>query len=567
MYHALYRKYRPIDFDSVVGQDAIIKTLKNSIINNNYSHAYMFFGPRGTGKTTVSKIFARSVNCLKPNNGAACGKCDMCKKSFSNDCVDIIEIDAASNNGVDEIRELKNNVNLVPAELKYKIYIVDEVHMLSTGAFNALLKTLEEPPEHVIFILATTDPQKVPETIISRCQCFSFKRISDKKIIEKLNYVCKQEKINIDKDVVEKIAILSEGGLRDALGLLDKAVSYSNKNITMEDFCEICDIVSNDSINKFVLDIINGNISNVLQQIEEFSNCGKNIIQIIIQIINCLRDEVVNYYFDSNNNIQIDLYQSLVNNLNEKLFDIKKSSNPKIYIEMLLLQFINNNIKTNENVNINNNLNNNDFNKSQEFIENKSVNDVQKEEIQSDNNLKMINNIEEEDNHEKLSLSESIKKILNISDVISARINNTFYDASKDLLNKEIEKFKLLYDFSFDQQIGAIVNSLLDSTVRACGQNDFIISYSSLASAEQNLDNIVQINDVYNKITNSNKNIAIISDDEWNKLKQEYISNLKNNIKYNHVNEPELIFEENDKDDIINYSAIDLFGEDIVEIE
>ena len=199
MYQALYRKYRPKDFDSVVGQDSIIKTLKNSIINHNFSHAYMFFGPRGTGKTTISKIFARNINCLEPVDGLACGKCDHCKVSFSKECVDIIEIDAASNNGVDEIRELKNKISLVPSELKYKVYIIDEVHMLSMGAFNALLKTLEEPPEHIIFILATTDPQKVPETIISRCQCFSFKRIPSSIIKEKLVNICHDEKIKVTK--------------------------------------------------------------------------------------------------------------------------------------------------------------------------------------------------------------------------------------------------------------------------------------------------------------------------------------------------------------------------------
>ena len=172
MYHALYRKYRPMTFDDVVGQDSIVTTLRNSIINKTFSHAYMFFGPRGTGKTTISKIFARSINCEEPIDGCTCGKCPKCLHSFEKECVDIIEIDAASNNGVDEIRELKNKISLVPAELKYKVYIIDEVHMLSIGAFNALLKTLEEPPEHAIFILATTDPQKVPETIISRCQCF-----------------------------------------------------------------------------------------------------------------------------------------------------------------------------------------------------------------------------------------------------------------------------------------------------------------------------------------------------------------------------------------------------------
>ena len=203
MYRALYRKYRPQGFDSVVGQNTIVKTLQNSVKNKSFSHAYMFFGPRGVGKTTASKIFARAINCLEPVDGNACGKCKSCVHSFEKECVDIIEIDAASNNGVDEIRELKNKISLVPAELKYKVYIIDEVHMLSIGAFNALLKTLEEPPEHAIFILATTDPQKVPETIISRCQCFSFNRISDDMIVDRLKTVCESENIEFDDEVLD----------------------------------------------------------------------------------------------------------------------------------------------------------------------------------------------------------------------------------------------------------------------------------------------------------------------------------------------------------------------------
>ena len=271
MYHALYRKYRPQNFDSVVGQNSIIKTLKNSIKNGTFSHAYMFFGPRGTGKTTISKIFARNVNCLEPIDGISCGVCKSCLAANDKECVDIIEIDAASNNGVDEIRELKNKISLVPAELKFKVYIIDEVHMLSIGAFNALLKTLEEPPSHAIFILATTDPQKVPETIISRCQCFSFKRISNEMIVERLKYVCENEKISIDDDVLLEIAISSDGGMRDSLGMLDKLSSFTTDNITLDDFAELNGTITKKELENLCFAIFNENVSGVLNMSTKIS--------------------------------------------------------------------------------------------------------------------------------------------------------------------------------------------------------------------------------------------------------------------------------------------------------
>lgn len=604
MYQALYRKYRPKDFNSVVGQDSIIKTLKNSIINHNFSHAYIFFGPRGTGKTTVSKIFARNINCLSPVEGIACGECDACKVSFSKECIDIIEIDAASNNGVDEIRELKNNINLVPSELKYKVYIIDEVHMLSAGAFNALLKTLEEPPEHAIFILATTDPQKVPDTIVSRCQCFSFKRISDSVIEKRLEFVCSEENISADPSVLNKIALFSDGGLRDALGSLDKLVSYAGNSISIDDFNEINGTISDEDLNSFLKAIFNGDISTVLSSITDFNNTGKNLIQIIVQIINYARNLVVDYFLNEKNcEFSIDLLQNLINSLNEKMFDIRSSGNTKVYIEMFLLKFINdyvieindmknsvvdkkvstthstnnvndssstlnentvdiptnsadnNSIKSEENVNQNSNLSSDSSDSDDDFDFNSYMSDDE------DNFNEFDNNINNDD-----SIS-SIPTILNIDDVITARINNTFVSANKDLLKKENANFDLLKDFSFDQEIGYLVNSLLDSTIRVVGENDFIISYDSDAAVNQNLSNIIKLNEVYNKITNSNKNIAIISDEKWNVLKNEYISNLKNNVKYEYVDEPEFIIEENKKDDIIVNSAVSLFGEDIVEFE
>ena len=221
-YKALYRKYRPSLFNEIVGQDHIVKILKNSIIKNKIGHAYLFSGPRGTGKTSTAKIFASTINCLQPVDGEKCGKCAICKLEEN---VDIIEIDAASNNGVDEIREIRQNAKLMPNNSKYKVYIIDEVHMLSIGAFNALLKTLEEPPLHVIFILATTEFQKVPLTIVSRCQKFQFKKLTNNDIEKKLHEIVEKENINITDDALTLIAEISDGGLRDAINLLDQASS------------------------------------------------------------------------------------------------------------------------------------------------------------------------------------------------------------------------------------------------------------------------------------------------------------------------------------------------------
>lgn len=578
MYQALYRKYRPIDFDSVVGQDSIVKTLKNSIIHQNFSHAYMFYGSRGTGKTSVSKIFARNINCLSPKDGNACGKCDNCKITFSKECVDIIEIDAASNNGVDEIRELKNNINLVPTDLKYKVYIVDEVHMLSDSAFNALLKTLEEPPAHVVFILATTDPQKVPDTIVSRCQCFSFKRISDEVIYKKLEDICKKEKIDISSDVLKKISLLCDGGMRDALGSLDKLISYNSSKITMEDFNEINGIISDEQISKFINNIFQGNISDVMLDISEFNNCGKNLIQIIIQIIDYCRSVILDYYINrKDSDYSIDLYISFINLLNEKLVEIKKSGNTKIFFEMLLLKFMNDSVvcsKNNENNIVEKNI-------TKEEIVEKNIKEEIKEDIKVSPKEEVIEEVKSEpdkkekpnkkkvieEKEEEVVEDVDVRKILNLDEINNVRINNAFATAKKDLLKHEMNNFELLRDYSFDQKIGYVVNAILDSKLRVVGTDDMIISYDSDGMLKQNLANYLVINDVYNKITNSNKKIAIISSSEWDKLKDEYIKNKDNLDRYVVQEEPDVLFEEAKKDDIIVNSAISLFGDDIVEVE
>lgn len=573
MYHALYRKYRPMTFDDVVGQDSIVTTLRNSIINKTFSHAYMFFGPRGTGKTTISKIFARSINCEEPIDGCTCGKCPKCLHSFEKECVDIIEIDAASNNGVDEIRELKNKISLVPAELKYKVYIIDEVHMLSIGAFNALLKTLEEPPEHAIFILATTDPQKVPETIISRCQCFSFKRISENAIVDRMKFITENENISIEADVLHDIAKFSDGGMRDALGLLDKLSSYTDKKITSDSFAELNGTITKGDLEKFVDNIFSNNIGEILTYIVDINNSGKNLIQVIIQLLDYLQDTLFSYYV---NNVElkypVDKIISLANVINDKLFDIKKSSNPRIYIEMLLIDFCEKNKNFNS-VEIisreiipNKELTNNSIKDSQTIV--RTENHAKNDTVVIDTNVKKDN-----DSSDKITINKEFspsidkKVILNLNDIMKARVNNIMATADKSILKDVIDKMPIFNDYTFDSEIGFAACALLDTKVRAASNIGIILSYEYDSIVKQNLLNLEKINEVYNKLNKTNYKLAIISDLEWDKAKSDYIKTIKSGGSYSLIEEPAPeLFEDTKKDDIISNSAVELFG-DIVEID
>lgn len=566
MYHALYRKYRPQTFSDVVGQDVIVKTLKNSIINDKFGHAYMFIGPRGTGKTTLSKIFARSINCLNPIDGESCGKCSNCLCSYEKECVDIIEMDAASNNGVDEIRELRNKISLVPSELKYKVYIIDEVHMLSIGAFNALLKTLEEPPAHAVFILATTDPQKVPDTIVSRCQSFSFKRISENNIVDKLRYIAKEENINIDDDVLKEIAIVAAGGLRDAIGLLDKMGSYSSGKITYDDFVDLNGMITKKDIGLLCDSIFSARTDEVLRFISDVDDGGKNIISIFSQIMYFLRDKVVDYYVNKNKEDvkKIENYEKLINIINEKMFDIKKSENPKIYIEVLLLNFIEKNVKSGLKQSVVENVL--DKNNGEEVLKTNPVLDenVEKEVLHKKDGLDKNS---EEERKEKIKTVENFSsEILNISDIMNVRVNNTLAKANKKILKEEIDKLNILNDYTFDQNIGYLVCEILNSKFRVASSDCIVISYEYDSIVKQNLKNLEKITQTYNKLTNSNKKFAIITDNEWNYVKNDYIKHLKNNDPYVLLEEPEEIFDKKEKDDILVSSAIELFG-DIVEVE
>ena len=281
-YTALYRKWRPNTFEDVKGQDHIVRTLTNQIETDRVGHAYLFCGTRGTGKTTVAKILARAVNCEHPVNGSPCGECEVCKAIANGSSLNVIEIDAASNNGVDNIRQIREEVSYRPTEGRYKVYIIDEVHMLSIGAFNALLKTLEEPPEYVIFILATTESHKIPVTIMSRCQRYDFKRISVEVITDRLKELTAAEHVDVEERALEYIAKMADGAMRDALSLLDQCVAfYTNGTLRYEDVLEVLGAVDTEVFSDMLRMIINGDITGVIKELDELILAGRDLSQFV----------------------------------------------------------------------------------------------------------------------------------------------------------------------------------------------------------------------------------------------------------------------------------------------
>ncbi len=292
-HQAIYRKWRPMVFEDIVGQGHITQTLKNQILRDKVGHAYLFCGTRGTGKTTCAKVFSRAVNCLNPHDGSPCNECDVCSGILDGSILDVKEIDAASNNGVDNIREIRDDVRYVSTNAKYTVYIIDEVHMLSSGAFNALLKTLEEPPEHVIFILATTEAHKVPQTILSRCQRFDFKRIKPSDIILRMKEIAHGDKLNITDDAYELLARLADGSMRDALSLLERVISSCGSSVTAENITSTLGISTADSVYAVTEAINNADIAKIISVLDAVASDGKDLRVFIDLLIKHFRDMLI----------------------------------------------------------------------------------------------------------------------------------------------------------------------------------------------------------------------------------------------------------------------------------
>ena len=513
-YKVLYRKYRPDKFENIIGQDYSIQMLKNSIIHNKISHAYLFTGPRGTGKTSTAKVFAKTINCLNPVNGEACGKCAACL-AFSTS-PDIIEIDAASNNGVDDIRELINNVKIAPSEGKYKIYIIDEVHMMTTSAFNALLLTLEEPPAHAVFIMATTNVENVPITILSRCQRFNFQKISLENLKKQIRKICDLEKIKITEEAIEEIAYLSEGGLRDALSLLDQ-LSSNEEEITAEKILENYGSISSKFVKDLLKELSEGNVSSVIDKIQELENTSsdykifiKKVVQELAHIAVLIK---VNNYQGKFSFQQV---KNLIFELNDVLNKININVNPYELIEIILLNVISNEeneieatgeskiIKTNI-LNAEKLVNNNPENIVFEKKEDKIAEEV----------------IENSDNDGSAYINE-LKKI---------RINNCFTDAKKETLisNKVIWNQKKS-DSNVDKRILGLI---VDSQLVASSLKNVIIT-TKLASMATLINS--QLEEI-EKNLNLGFHIIALSMEEWTNEKNKYLQNIKNKYVYNYIEE------------------------------
>lgn len=505
-YQTLYRKYRPKTFELVYGQDVIVKTLKNVIKNDKLSHAYLFTGPRGTGKTSSAKLFAKAINCLNNKDGDACNECENCKSFNNNSNPDIIEIDAASNNGVDEIREIKNKVSLVPSMSKYKVYIIDEVHMLSIGAFNALLKTLEEPPEYIIFILATTEPQKIPATIISRCQRFDFKSISHDKMKQCLENIISKENISIDDGAIEEIINNSKGGMRDAIGLLDQASAFCNNNITANDIEELSGNISIKQIRTFLSNIIQKEYNVIFDSISNYSSSGKDFALICEKIINYIRKGILykkkintDKILDEDKNIfdklsDTDLYD-LIDYLSDTLVKVKNSYQKELTFEVQMIQMIDK-----------------IFNKENNVSRETSINEIKAENINVPRETLKIENKTD-------SVIEELKNV---------RINNILRNATKQNITFIKDLWSNINEYLINEKYKMVAGMLVNATPVAASKKGVIITLpleSSISRIEKEYDNSKEL---LKEIYDQNYKIVYISEQYWKKVRPEFVEKAKN---------------------------------------
>ena len=558
-YKVLYRKYRPTDFSNIIGQDYIVSILKNAISKNKISHAYIFSGPRGTGKTSTAKVFAKVVNCLEPTPLGPCNNCESCLNFKTN--ADIIEIDAASNNGVDEIREIINNIKLAPAYSKYKVYIIDEVHMLSTSAFNALLLTLEEPPKHVIFILATTNIEAVPITILSRCQRFDFHKITTKDILNRLNYIASNENIDIEPEALEEIAYISDGGMRDALSILDQLSSNTSK-VTINDVISHFGSASKKQINDLFNNFLTNNIGNFVDMINNFKNLSIDYKLLIRKLLEKIEEEAINSKKDSNyTGLSYDSLRSMAFELADISNFININIDPFILIEITLLKYFpaQNEETLSKTKNLSS-INNSNTPQNSPVTTPLTENSKPTSPPVSANVSKNLEKAETKPSkpHQVRQLDENLKELIKI------RVNNCLCEASKENL-KTIQP--LWQKFLTNLPNKTLLNLIIDSNI--------VVASPTLAIVTDNIEgtvtlinkNLDTLSTEFNNFSKLSYKFVALTTESWQEEKTTYIANLKNKISYTLIPEPTI--EETPLTPEINEfekTAYEIFDQDKIEI-
>ncbi|AXI32139.1 DNA polymerase III subunit gamma/tau [Priestia megaterium] len=559
-YQALYRVYRPQSFNDVVGQQHIIKTLQNALVQEKFSHAYLFSGPRGTGKTTAAKILAKAVNCEKAPIAEPCNECATCRGITDGSISDVIEIDAASNNGVDEIRDIRDKVKYAPSAVRYKVYIIDEVHMLSIGAFNALLKTLEEPPAHVIFILATTEPHKIPLTIISRCQRFDFKRISPEDIVYRMKEVLGSEELEVSEDALYEIAKASEGGMRDALSLLDQAISYSTEKVSLEDVLSITGAVSEAFIVKIVQAIFNENIVEALDSVESLIKNGKDPARFVEDLIFYYRDVLL--YQASEENAYL-LEKAAVNEefkelsskmdsafiykviaeLNQTQQEMKWSNHPRVLLEVALVKLAQSSTSQESSLSYQ------DILQKMNQME-AELQQLKEKGIQVDHTAQAVQTEKKQTRQSRSQYKTPVGKV-----------NEVLKNATRQNLETIKRSWAQVLDTLKQQNKASHAALLSNSEPVASSDQSFILKFKyeiHCKMASENNNNVRDnLENILYTLIGSKREMVAIPESEWDKVREEFLQGQQSDGSSGQSQEEDPVVAEAKK----------LFGEDLIEIQ
>ncbi|EGQ1779555.1 DNA polymerase III subunit gamma/tau [Staphylococcus pseudintermedius] len=560
-YQALYRMFRPQSFEDVVGQEHVTKTLKNAIAKGKQSHAYIFSGPRGTGKTSIAKIFAKAINCEVRDDGEPCNECASCKGITQGYNSDVIEIDAASNNGVDEIRNIRDKVKYAPSESKYKVYIIDEVHMLTTGAFNALLKTLEEPPAHAIFILATTEPHKIPPTIISRAQRFDFKAINANRIVDRLRYVAHQQQIEFDEAALTFIAKVSEGGMRDALSIMDQAIAFGDERLTLKDALDVTGSLDESDLNALFQDVVQGHVHEAFERYHQFVSEGKEVNRLINDMIYFVRDTIMakttqlETEYDALMPFNLEVLYKMIDVINDTLVSIRFSVNQNVHLEVLL-------VKLSEMVK--------EVNRTGEVVVNHAPTE------QHDAMMRRMEALESELQTLKSQGFSTATASPKPPAAAKRRGSGSTYSIEQiakvlDKANKEDialikERWADVIQYAKDRNQKSLVSLLQNSEPVAASEDKVLIKFDEEIHCEilkKDEEKKRSIENVVKDMINKSVEVVGVPADKWMQVRSDYISNRKRGNTQSNASEAKKPAEQ--QNDVVQ-TAKDLFGEEMVHL-